>query len=119
MRKVLISTVIIVVCIFIFLKTTGHITESRIQKRIAYWQSWIDSELPIGATKVSVEEWLKQHPNFKEQNPGISFKGVVEEIPVVGIRFPCSSWKIGIDIYIGQEGTYIKREVYQFSDTCM
>jgi hypothetical protein len=113
MKKILLGIVIIVVCLCIFSGITGHITNSRIQKRIAYWKTLISEEIPIGTTKERMEQWGKQrHLNLTWIPSRNFFDTTVERVPDAGIGFPCSEWNIIIDIQMGNNGTSAKQKVH-------
>ena len=113
MKRILIGIVAIVVFMYIFSEVTGHITNSRIQKRITYWKSLIDTEVPIGTVREKVEQWGRQrHLGLGWIDSKKFFDANVEQIPNVGIGVPCSAWNIIIDIYMGNDGRSIRREVH-------
>ena len=117
MKKILVGIMAVAIIIFvsIYLEVTERITDSRIQERIAYWESLIDTEVPSGTRKETVEYWGKQRQLNLNWIPDKNiFRAKVDQIPVAGIRFPCSEWNVIIDIYIGNNGKSLRREVRPF-----
>ena len=113
MKGTLIGILAIVILMLAFSEITGRITNSRIHKRVAYWKSLVDKELPPGSAKESVQQWGKDHHlNLIWVSSKNLFDANVEQIPVVGIGFPCDEWNIIIEIYIGNDGKSVRREVY-------
>jgi len=112
MKKVLITIIVIVITLCVFSVVTGHITNSRIQKRTTYWKSLIDAEIPTGTTKEKIEQWGKQRGLHLTWIPDRNFFDAnVEQVPESGIGFPCSEWNIIVDIYIGKDNASVKGEV--------
>jgi hypothetical protein len=59
MKRTLTGILAIVVLMLAFSEITGRITYSRIHKRVSYWESLVDKELPPGSAKESVQQWGK------------------------------------------------------------
>ncbi len=100
---------------------TRHITNNRIDKRVVYWESLIDSEMPAGSSIKLVKQWGKKRNisasiitgnKFQPPEAKQIFYSNVESIPDAGIGFPCSSWNIIIEIYFGQDEKYVGRRVH-------
>jgi hypothetical protein len=110
----LIGILAMVALTLVFSEVTERITYNRIQKRIAYWESLVDKELPSGSSKERVEQWGRDHHlKFFELIPSKNFFDAnVEQIPAVGIGFPCSDWNIIVDIYMGNDAKSIGRKVH-------
>ena len=94
---------------------TRQMTFSRINERKAYWEAAIDSEIPTGTTKESIETWATSR-HLKDRlvwEPDKSLLEVnVERVPNAGILFPCSDWNLIFNLYLGETGTLIRREVH-------
>ena len=117
MKKILLGIVTIILFLGIVYTLTGQITHNRIQKRVAYWESLIDKEIPTGTRKENVEQWGQQQHLKLEWIPSKNMLDAnVEQLPDAGIGFPCSSWNIIVDIYIGNDGSSLRRKVHSIGN---
>lgn len=110
MRKILF---VIVACLGVLWSITSNITNNRVQKRLTYWRSLLDDELPAGTPKETVERWGRQRNLplswISDRN---FFNANVEQVPDAGFGFPCAEWNVIIDIYVDAEGKTNKQDVH-------
>ena len=107
------GTLILIGSILIYTEITSVITQGRTVNRAYYWKTSINKELPLGSSEQAIKEWGLGRNLHLEFSPNRnSYEANVEQVPVVGMSFPCSEWNIIVDIYVGMDGKSSKQDVH-------
>lgn len=78
----------------------------------------MDSKVPIGASKTQVETWLVKHFPSSRRPADWSFDPETrayyisaESVDVVGLKFPCGTWIIMVEVTLGPDDRVVSRRV--------
>jgi len=82
---------------------SGDRTE--IDARVQHWKSVLQTVAPVGATRSDLEAWSKANGfNFHYLPQQQELYANVEQVPVRGLKFPCSQWNIIAEIKLDVDG---------------
>jgi len=85
---------------------------SVLNARVKYWQTLLNNEVPIGTDIEKIKIWGEsKNIKFDYMKQQKWLYSNVEQIPVKGIKFPCSEWNIILKIIINNNGKSVENEV--------
>lgn len=103
------TLIIIILSTMLFSCSTDH---GELNARVKYWQTLLDNEVPYGTDIEKIKKWGEsKNIKFDYLKQQKWLYSNVEQIPVKGIKFPCSEWNIILKIIINSNGKSIKNEV--------
>jgi len=86
--------------------------QTQLHARIADWQQRLEVAVPVGKPRSDIEAWAVAHGLRLEYLPAQNeMYGNVEQVPVKGIKFPCSQWNIIVSVHLDSSGDAVRNEV--------